>query len=213
MRSLVNAALLCAIGTSAQQPFNSMKNIFRQHPNEFARSFLGGHMLQQQNPSSVNIKLNDRMSIDAYVGSENISLSLVPMINTGFSGLYDVSCEACQNVYQKYNVSGSNTSLSGTNNITKITSSDSTDFIEGKAIRDSFCLDSQLNNTLTCDQSNTSTFYEFFLIVNTSSTYNNDGFIGLAPGEYGFKSYPEYLIDRKVISKNTVGMKINELKT
>jgi hypothetical protein len=55
MRSLVNAALLCAIGTSAQQPFNSMKNIFRQHPNEFVRSFLGGHMLQQQNPSSVNI--------------------------------------------------------------------------------------------------------------------------------------------------------------
>jgi len=135
------------------------------------------------------------------------------MINTGFSGLYDVSCEACQNVYQKYNVSGSNTSLSGTNNITKITSGDSTVSFEGKAIRDSFCLDSQLNNTLTCDQSNTSTFYEFFLIVNTTSTDNKDGFIGLAPGEYGFKSYPEYLIDRKVISKNTVGMKTNDLKT
>jgi hypothetical protein len=33
-----------------------------------------------------------------------------------------------------------------------------------------------------------------------------DGFIGLAPGEYGFKSYPEYLIDRKVIKKNTLGI-------
>ena len=153
------------------------------------------------------------MSIDVSVGSENISLSMIPMINHGFSGLYDVSCEACQHVYQKYNVSGSNSSMNGTNNITQITYNEFTGFIEGKAIKDSFCLKSQANNTLTCDQNNTSTFYEFFLIVKTTRTENKDGFIGLAPGEYGFKSYPEYLIDRKVISKNTVGMKANELKT
>ena len=34
-----------------------------------------------------------------------------------------------------------------------------------------------------------------------------DGFIGLAPGEFGFKSYPEYLVDRKIIKKKTVGIK------
>jgi hypothetical protein len=61
------------------------------------------------------------MSIDVSVGSENISLSMVPMINSGYSGLYDVSCKACQDVYQKYNVSGSNSSMNGTNNITQIT--------------------------------------------------------------------------------------------
>ena len=36
-----------------------------------------------------------------------------------------------------------------------------------------------------------------------------DGGIGLAPGTDGFKSYGEYLIERKMISKNTVNMFYN----
>lgn len=33
-----------------------------------------------------------------------------------------------------------------------------------------------------------------------------DGGIGLAPGTDGFKSYVEYLIERKIISKNSVNV-------
>jgi hypothetical protein len=36
-----------------------------------------------------------------------------------------------------------------------------------------------------------------------------DGGIGLAPGTDGFKSYGEYLIERKIISKNTVNVFYN----
>lgn len=36
-----------------------------------------------------------------------------------------------------------------------------------------------------------------------------DGGLGLAPGENGFKSYIEYLIERKMVTKNTVKVRYN----
>ncbi len=37
-----------------------------------------------------------------------------------------------------------------------------------------------------------------------------DGGLGLAPGSKGFKSYPEHLLERKLIAKNTVNVYYNE---
>lgn len=153
MRSLVYAALLCVIGTAAQHPFgnfDSMKNIARQQPNKFAHKFLGGHVLQQQNRSVVNIELSNQMSIDITVGSQNASLSMLPMIHSGYSGLWDVSCDACPK-NDHYNVTLSNSARNGTSNITSVTSAEF-GYKEGKAIMDSFCLE---NNPETCSQNNT----------------------------------------------------------
>jgi hypothetical protein len=37
-----------------------------------------------------------------------------------------------------------------------------------------------------------------------------DGGLGLAPGSNGFKSYPEYLLDSKLIAKNTINVYYNQ---
>jgi hypothetical protein len=76
-------------------------------------------------------------------------------------------------------------------------------------VSDSFCLTSQLE---VCYSNKTEDHYEFFTILNSTTPYilnyvnKKDGGIGLAPGTDGFKSYGEYLIDRKIISKNTVNV-------
>lgn len=78
-------------------------------------------------------------------------------------------------------------------------------------IKDSFCLSSNIEG---CYQNKTDNFYEFFLIKNSSTPELllgagiADGVIGLAPGQNGFKSYPEYLKDRKIINSNTIGVSV-----
>lgn len=87
---------------------------------------------------------------------------------------------------------------------------------DGMFIKDSFCLSSNIEG---CYQNNTENFYEFFLIKNSSTPDMllgagiADGFIGLAPGQNGMKSYPEYLKARKIINSNTIGITVNDKKT
>ena len=82
---------------------------------------------------------------------------------------------------------------------------------DGRYIKDSFCLSSNIEG---CYQNNTDNFYEFFLIKNSATPAQllgaglADGVIGLAPGQNGLKSYPEYLKDRKIINSNTVGVSV-----
>ncbi len=66
-----------------------------------------------------------------------------------------------------------------------------------------------------CYSNKTKDHYDFFSIQNSTTPFildyvnTKDGGLGLAPGTDGFKSYGEYLIDRKLISKNTVNVFLN----
>jgi hypothetical protein len=90
------------------------------------------------------------MGLDVFVGSQNASLTMLPMIHSGYSGLYDVSCDACP-INSPYNVTLSNSARNGTSNVTSVKSTEF-GYKEGKAIKDSFCL---LNNPETCSQNKT----------------------------------------------------------
>jgi hypothetical protein len=92
MRSLLYGTLLCAIGTAAQQNImksDHLKDIQLQLHKQFTHSFLGDHLLQQQNSSTVDFILDSKMGISINVGSDSLRLSMSPMIHRGFSGLYD----------------------------------------------------------------------------------------------------------------------------
>ncbi len=86
------------MGTVAQQTFGGITDnilqILRQP--EVAQNFLA---LQQQieKTATVNITVNTNSAIDAKIGRDNKTLQLLPMINSGFSALNDITCGNCTN--------------------------------------------------------------------------------------------------------------------
>lgn len=58
------------------------------------------------------------MSVDIKVGRDNQTLSVLPLINTGFSALNDASCTTCTN--KKYNAATGNFTVNGANKVTNI---------------------------------------------------------------------------------------------
>jgi hypothetical protein len=128
---------------------------------------------------------------------------VLPFINTGYSVLTDMNCGICAK--KSYNSSG-NWTVDGKSTSKSLYSPFGN--ILGKSVRDSFCL------MEACYSNKTEDHFEFFTIQNSTNPFileylNKDGGIGLAPGTDGFKSYGEYLIERKMISKNTVNMFYN----
>lgn len=79
-------------------------------------------------------------------------------------------------------------------------------------MKDSFCISTNIES---CYTNKTENLYEFFLIQDRNNIISQyqDGFIGFAPGENGFKSYPEYLVDKKIISRNSVNVAGNDKVT
>ena len=166
--------------------------------NEATRNFLD--LQQQPAPPTVTFSVNDGATVDIKVGRDNQTLQVLPLINSYISALNE----------KRYNYTATNWTVNNTNSLTDL----SNPFLgkaDGWYIKDSFCLSSNIEG---CYQNKTDNFYEFFLIKNSSTPDQllgagiADGVIGLAPGQNGVKSYPEYLKDRKIINSNTIGVSV-----
>ena len=106
---------------------------------------------------NVTFSLNNDLSASIVVGADNKSLSVVPMMNTGFSVLNDMNCGICNK--KSYNSSG-NWSVDG-KSTSKSLYSQNLGNVLGKSVSDSFCLGSNLE---VCYSNKTENHYEFFTI-------------------------------------------------
>jgi hypothetical protein len=106
---------------------------------------------------NVKFTVNQDEGTPIVVGADNKSLSVVPMMNTGFSVLNDMDCGICNK--KSYNSSG-NWTVDG-KSTSKSLYSQNFGNVLGKSVRDSFCLASQLE---VCYSNKTEDHYEFFTI-------------------------------------------------
>ena len=85
--------------------------------NEATKNFLA---LQQQAASpNVTFAVNDGATgsiVEIKVGRDNQTLQVIPLINTDFSALNDVSCITCKN--KRYNSTATNWTVDSTNSKT-----------------------------------------------------------------------------------------------
>ncbi len=128
------------------------------------------------------------------------------MINSGFTALNDINCASCAT--KNYNSSGEWVK-NGTSKSKSLFTHNYGDVV-GKSVIDSLCLSPQFGELNECYSTKNEDHYEFFAIQNTTTPNDilgkgeKDGGLGLAPGSNGFKSYVEYLIERNLITYNTI---------